>query len=65
MNEILSSSLWPRLRKIAKKARRKQAAVAYVTDDRFIKFGDGDVLVTDASHAAIKAADCLPFDLLG
>ena len=55
MNELLSASLWPRIRKLAKSARRKQAAIAYVTDDRFIKFSEGDVLVTDASDAAIKA----------
>lgn len=55
MFELLSSTLWPRVRKIAKNARKKQAAVAYVTDDRFIKFGDGDSLITDASDASIKA----------
>ena len=55
MNELLSASLWPRIRKLAKSSRRKKAAIAYVTDDRFIKFGEGDVLITDASDAAIKA----------
>jgi hypothetical protein len=55
MFELLSSALWPRVRKIAKSAKKKQAAVAYVTDDRFIKFGQGDSLVTDASEASIKA----------
>ncbi len=55
MNELLSDGLWPRLRKLAKSAQRKHAAIAYVTDDRFIKFGQGDVLVTDASDGAIKA----------
>jgi len=45
MNELLSSGLWPRIRKLARKAKRKSAAVAYVTDDRYLKFGRGDVLV--------------------
>lgn len=55
MNELLSSGLWPRIRKLAKIAKRKSAAVAYVTDDRYLKFGEGDVLVTDASDEAIKS----------
>lgn len=55
MNELLSSGLWPRIRKLGKEAKIKSAAVAYVTDDRYLKFGKGDVLVTDASDEAIKA----------
>lgn len=54
MNEILSSTLWPRLKKLAKTAHKKFAAVAYVTDDDAVKFGKGDVLITDASDEAIK-----------
>lgn len=54
MNELLSSGLWPRIRKLAEKAKRKSAAVAYVTDDRYLKFKEGDILVTDASDEAIK-----------
>jgi hypothetical protein len=54
MNEILSSTLWPRLKELAKTAHKKFAAVAYVTDDEVVKFGKGDVLVTDASDEAIK-----------
>ncbi|MCA9124579.1 MAG: hypothetical protein H6822_19620 [Planctomycetaceae bacterium] len=49
MNELLSSGLWTRIRGLAKKAKKKSAAVAYVTDDRYLKFGKGDVLVIDAS----------------
>lgn len=55
MNELLSSGLWPRIRQLAKRAKKKSAAIAYVTDDRYIKFGKGDVLVTDASDEAIKS----------
>lgn len=54
MNELLSETLWPRIRELAKNSYRKYAAVAYVTDDRFVKFGKGDILVTDASDQAIK-----------
>lgn len=55
MNELLSSGLWPRLRKLAKGAHKKAAAVAYVTDDRHVVFDKGDILVTDASDEAIKS----------
>src|SRR5688572_7885217 len=55
MNELLSKSLWPRLRELAKSAHRKHAAIAYVTDDRFVVFGEGDVLITDASDGAITS----------
>lgn len=55
MNELLSSDLWSRIRQLAKRAKKKSAAIAYVTDDRYVKFGNGDVLVTDASDAAIKS----------
>jgi hypothetical protein len=55
MDELLSAGLWPRLRQLAKKAQRKHAAVAYVTDDRFVTFDKGDLLVTDASDGAIKS----------
>lgn len=55
MNELLTAGLWPRLRKLAKRAHKKSAAVAYVTDDRYVIFENGDVLVTDASDEAIKS----------
>jgi hypothetical protein len=43
------------LRKLAKRAHKKAAAVAYVTDDRHVIFEKGDILVTDASDEAIKS----------
>lgn len=55
MNELLSTQLWPRLKSLAKQAKRKHAAIAYVTDDTKIRFGKDDVLVTDASDEAIKS----------
>lgn len=55
MNELLSSGLWTRLRKLAKSAKKKHAAIAYVTDDTKIAFGKGDVLIADASDEAIKS----------
>lgn len=55
MNELLSSGLWPRLKKLAKSAYQKHAAIAYVTDDTKVVFGKGDVLITDASDEAVKS----------
>lgn len=53
MNELLSDSLWDTIKRLGKKASSKRAAVAYVTSEEFVKFTEGDVLVTDASDHAI------------
>ncbi len=55
MNELQCDKLWTTIRRLAKKPGTKRAAVAYVTSDEHVKFGEGDVLVTDASDAAIKS----------
>tara|TARA_R110002072_G_C7959798_1_gene533790 strand:+ start:1243 stop:2190 length:948 start_codon:yes stop_codon:yes gene_type:complete len=54
MNRLLSHNLWPTVTKLAKKAV-KRAAIAYVSSEEYIQFGDGDLLVCDASTNAIKA----------
>lgn len=46
--------LWSRLEKLSVKARRRCAAVAYVTSDARVAFGRGDLLVCDASDEAIR-----------
>jgi hypothetical protein len=43
------------MRKLSKSAKKKHAAIAYVTDDTKIAFGKGDVLIADASDEAIKS----------
>ena len=53
MQRLLSQRLWPTLRKLAAKSGVKMAAVAYVTSDKYVAFGDGDVLIVDASDSAI------------
>lgn len=55
MNRILSHNLWPTISKLAKNSI-KRGAIAYVSNDDHLEFGDGDLLVCDASPAAIKAA---------
>lgn len=52
MQQVLSSELWKRVRAQAQKAKRRKAAIAYVTRD-LIGFSKGDVLVVDASERAV------------
>jgi len=44
----------PRLKALAKQAKKKHAAIAYVTDGAKVRLGIGDVLVTNASDEAIN-----------
>ena len=53
MNELLCDKLWPTIRRLAKRSASKWAAIAYVSSDALIKFGKGDLLITDASNHAI------------
>jgi hypothetical protein len=55
MNQLLSEDLWPTIKRLSRKGSRKRAAIAYVTSDEAVAFGTGDLLVTDASDAAIKS----------
>ena len=55
MDELLSDNLWPTIKRLAKRSSSKRAAVAYVTSEEYVEFGEGDVLVTDASHEAIAS----------
>ena len=55
MQQILSLGLWESIRKLAKKASPRLAAVAYVSTSELVTFGEGDLLVVDASDAAIKS----------
>ncbi|UQA61352.1 hypothetical protein [Polyangium aurulentum] len=54
MLRVVSDTLWSEIARFAKAARKKYAAVAYVTSDAHVQFGAGDVLVVDASDAAIQ-----------
>jgi hypothetical protein len=52
MQQFVSEKLWSLITKHSKRGA-KAAAIAYVTSDKHIAFGRGDLLVTDASDAAI------------
>jgi len=55
MNRVISHNLWKEIKRLAKNANRKRAAVAYVTSDEVLKFGEGDILIVDASDSAIAS----------
>jgi len=52
MQKVLSSDLWKTVQVLARKARQRKAAIAYVTRD-LLGFRKGDVLVVNASAGAI------------
>lgn len=56
MNRLLTSDLWPVAAKLARKAETRLAAIAYVTA-KTVKFGEGDVLVVDATRGAITSGE--------
>jgi hypothetical protein len=53
MEQFLSDGLWEEIRRRTKAARRIHAAIAYVHEVSHMALGPGDVLVCDASRAAI------------
>ena len=57
MQEIISANIWDRIRRLARGRKPRLAAVAYVSTDRYVRFGRGDTLVTDASDAAIRSGE--------
>jgi hypothetical protein len=60
----VSDGLWPLLRRLARRSAAKMDAVAYVTTDDFVEFGEGDTLVVDATDAAVSGGDT-DADVLG
>lgn len=64
MIRLEGSKLWARMEHLAANTNRKSAAIAYVSDDSRIQFGEGDKLVVDASDEQI-AAGATSADVLG
>lgn len=64
MLRLLSSpDLWTWIQSQAMKTTRKAAAIAYVTRDDVVRFGDGDLLLVDAPGGRMRtlARGALPF----
>ena len=55
MHQLVSEGLWELIEDLASKATIRRAAIAYVSIDSPLNFGEGDLLITDASDASIKA----------
>jgi len=57
MDQLLTQNVWAQVAKQLKADDKKIAAIAYVTDETHLAFGDGDVLICDASDEAIKSGE--------
>lgn len=57
MDKILTGNIWKQVAPIAKTAKRRLAAVAYVSNNSHINFIRNDVLICDASDRAIKSGE--------
>jgi hypothetical protein len=57
MQKVISNNVWGEIQRLASKSKTRRAAIAYVTIDKHLKFGKGDVLVVDASDAAIECGE--------
>jgi hypothetical protein len=55
MQRIFSDGLWNEIKRLAGSRGKQRAAVAYVSDDTIVKFGEGDLLVADATDGAISS----------
>jgi|SRR5580704_14761562 hypothetical protein len=56
MQQVLSNEFWKTVRMGARKARSRQAAIAYVTKD-LLGFQKGDKLIVNASRSAITSGE--------
>jgi hypothetical protein len=57
MERIITNNVWTQVTRLLKKRENRIAAIAYVSKGTPLSFGDGDVLVCDASDAAIKSGE--------
>jgi hypothetical protein len=48
MQHLISLNVWSRVKALSDRSQTRTAAIAYVTTDAMIRFGAGDLLVTDA-----------------
>lgn len=57
MERILTDNVWKQIASLARACKRRSAALAYVSTDNYVSFKKGDILVCDASDAAIKSGE--------
>jgi uncharacterized protein YdhG (YjbR/CyaY superfamily) len=57
MNQVITDNIWRRVKQLARKSGHTTAAIAYVSTRKYVSFGDGDVLVCDASDQAIRSGE--------
>jgi hypothetical protein len=57
---VTGRDVWPRLVRLCKQARWRQAAIAYLTAPALLPFTAGDLLVVDATPASVAAGSTSP-----
>jgi hypothetical protein len=57
MDQILTDNIWRQVAPFARRCTRRVAALAYVSASTLIRFRKDDILVCDASDAAIKSGE--------
>lgn len=57
MDSVLSGNVWKQVARQANAAKRRLAAVAYVSSSRHVRFKRGDVLICDASDRAVECGE--------
>ena len=55
MERLLLEKLWPEIQKLARKANRIEAAIAYFSSDKFLPLSAGGTLIVDASPETIRS----------
>ena len=61
MQQLVTDNIWAHVKRHARKARRRLAAIAYVSASKYVRFQKGDVLVCDASDGAIRSGETSAF----
>lgn len=57
MDQILTDNIWKQVAPHARSSKRRLAALAYVSTDKHLRLRKGDILVCDASDAAVKSGE--------
>lgn len=57
MEQILTDNIWKQISSQVRKAKRKLAAIAYVSQYNLLNFHKGDILICNASNQAIRTGE--------